>query len=513
MRRAALLVLLAPIGCFSASSGGGSPDANFNTQMDAEFSDSGSGVDSSVDAAVDSSTNDVTVVEATVDAPVEASGPQPVTVLVTNALGPEPGVAVVFTDSNGTTEPIQTTSAAGTATSFTAYGGQATVVMGTSSNPYLFTVQGVAAGDTLAVYDPSVDLGYEGAGVLVSVDSWPDAAPPNTSQYEALLGHCDGDRNGPPVPVEIAPGCEAAGHTSVLLTALDVNGQPTGYTWQNNVALPPPDAGATVPVSLGNAWSTASDSITVNASGLPAFAAGMNGTILFTMVAGGVPTPAEGFDSDFGAPDSGASATFTFPTGYPDTVQTEANVLNQLMIAGQYIEQISAVATRSTTAPDSGVAVADLSQLLPLVLSASMDTTNVAQPIVTWTVADAGSIAGVSGVITSLVWKNYPSAGSWTIVAPPTATQVQPPALPAALSAWAPSSADQMWSPTVALVQASFLGGYAGLRAQAGTAGLTSDLIEADYSGDNGFEWGQPAVPPLPANGTLQMTAITASGD
>ena len=132
MRRAAFLLLsLAPAGCFSASSGNGTPDANFNTQSDAEFMDSGtSPVDASVDVSVDSSTSDVTVAEAAVDAGIDApveAGPQPVTVLVTNALGPEQGVPVVFTDMSGMTEPTQMTGASGTAASFMAFGGQATV--------------------------------------------------------------------------------------------------------------------------------------------------------------------------------------------------------------------------------------------------------------------------------------------------------------------------------------------------------------------------------------------------
>jgi len=58
----------------------------------------------------------------------------------------------------------------------------------------------------------------------------------------------------------------------------------------------------------------------------------------------------------------------------------------------------------------------------------------------------------------------------------------------------------------VAIVQATFFQGYAGLRAQAGVAGLTA-LISASYGG------GQVVLPPLTADGTLQMSAISTNGD
>jgi hypothetical protein len=508
MRRTALLLLLAPAGCFAASSGGGSPDANFNMQMDAEFTDSGAGVDSSVDAAVDSSTKDVTV-EATVDGPVEASGPQPVTVLVTNAQGPEQGVSVVFTDVNDMTLPVQTTDAAGTTSTLLAFGGQATVVMGTVAIPYLFTVQGVAAGDVIAVYDPSLDATYNAD--QVSVDSWPDAAPPNTTQYRLAVGPCATGGNAPPIVDTLGAGCEALGHFPVLLTAWDDYGQTLGYTWQDSIAVPA-EAGATAHVNLTSPWSPAIGNFTVTATGYPP---GNEGTLVFTMLAGGVATTTSNSDYELQMDgDAGAAQPVIYPIGYADSFQTEANVYTD-EYGPEYGAFITSVASRAAAA-DAGTLVLDYATLLPMFISASVDSTGdagVALPVVTWSLADAGSVAGANGVVASITWSSGNVSGLWTIVAPPSAASVQAPALPSAVMAWGPAPGAQFTQPpTVAMVQASFYAGYAGLRAQAGTAGLTSVMLTDQAVNYGGYTYG-PIAPPLQANGTLQMTAVTTPGD
>jgi hypothetical protein len=505
MRRLAIVALLAPTGCFSASSGGSGPDANFNPQQDAEFMDSGPGpdssmaIDSSVDAPVDSST---TVVEAGVDAPVE-TGPQPITVVVTNALGPESGVTVVFQDATGA--PIltpQTTDASGTVVeTMAATGDQVTVVMGTAVRYYLFTVQGIALGDTIAVYDPTADAALSTGEV--SVDSWPDAAPPGAANYQAAIGRCGGGNSAPPIAVYMTNGCEVAAHYPVLLTASDVNGTPVGYDWQKGNAIAPDDAGISH-VTVSNPWSTTSDTLTVSGSGVPAFLYGDDTTIALTSVTTGVPTQSS---SEFGpVTDAGVSWPFTVPAGYADSIQAEANVSSFDINFGV---AISAVATRGAPPADSGTTSIDMSPLLPTFNAASVDVTSTdagaAQPLVNWSLIDAGSVAAADGVLVTLLWSGGSSPGVWTLVAPPTATSVQTPALPPS-APYAPSSS-AFWPtvPAVAIVQASFFGGYAGLRAQAGTAGLTSLVANS---------WGSGAiVPPLPANGTLEMTAVTENGD
>jgi hypothetical protein len=505
MRRASLLLALVPVGCFAASSGGGSPDANFNMQMDAEFTDSGSGVDSAVDASVDSSTSDVTV-EAAVDAPVEASGPQPVTVLVTNATGAEEGVGVVFTDMNAMTLPLQTTGATGATSNLMAAGGQVTVLMGTAATPYLFTVEGVAAGDTIAVYDPSLDA--TATTDQVSIDSWPDGGPPSVYEYQAAIGPCTTQSDQPPLVMNLRAGCEAFGHFPVLLTALDANEDPIGYTWQDSVAVPADGGSALVDVNLTNPWTTAVDSFTITAfgEGQP-----YNGTIAFSLLADGVGTRVSVAENEIGmnVGDAGLSQTFPYPPGYASAIQGEVGVENIQYGNGQG----AFITSMATRVADAGATSTDLGQLLPMLVSATIDTTSVAQPVVAWTVSDAGSVGGANGVVVTTNWTSNGVTGIWTIVAPPTATSVTAPALPASATAWTPASnAIFFQPPTVAVVQATFFPGYAGLRAQAGTAGLTSVLLSYRTSGSGGYFNG-PIAPPLSANGTLLMTAVTAPGD
>jgi hypothetical protein len=470
-------------------------------QQDAEFVDSGAGPDTSM--AVDSSTMDVTtVVEAGVDAPVEA-GPQPVTVVVTNALGPEPNVTVLFADATGT--PLltpQTTSATGTVVeTMVPAGSQATVVMGTQALPYLFTVQGVEPGDTIAVYDPTADAAL--SSEQVSVDSWPDGGPSGALTYGVGIGSCGNGADAPPVVVGLSAGCEAAGEFPVLITAYDANNDALGYTWKKGNVLP--TDGGIAQVNVTNPWSTASDTQTINATGAPGYFPGNQSLVALTAFATGVPTT---YDTYFGplGPDGGMSYPFTYAAGYADSIQAEAN----LSTFGNN-SSISAIATRASAPAASGTTSLDMSQLLPAIASSSLDTSSdagVAQPVVTWalTAGDAGSIGSANGVVVSISWTDGSANGQWTLVAPPTASQVQPPALPSAVSAYAPSSSSNWGSPpVVAIVQASFIPGYAGLRAQAGTAGFTSLVIQS-YTGG-------PIVPPLQTDGTLQLTAITANGD
>jgi hypothetical protein len=514
MRRAPLGLLLAflPVGCFSGSSGNGNnPDANFGGQ-DAEFADS-SGPDTSITPPIDASVEtgvdanmpmpDATVVDSAVDAPVEASA-GPVTVVVTNAVGPEPGVPVVFQSAAGTVVMPIATGASGTASYLAASGSQVTVVMGSTTEPYLFTVQEVEPGDTIAVYDPSVDATY--LGDTISIDSWPDAAPPGTGEYEGIVGaNCNEFGNGPPILPQISAGCEAAGHAPVLLEALN-GGTIVGYTWQKGVPLPDDGGGSpeTVDVNITNPWSTATNTLSLTPSNFPD--AAIAGSATATMIVSGLAVPLNG------GTDNGTltgTYSFTYPAGYADAVQTEANEFS----LSPSTAAISSIATRmDPAAGDAGLAV-DLSTLLPLLASSTLDSTTAAQPIVSWSPADAGALGATQGVLVTLVWSNGAAYGSWTIVTPPTTAQVQAPVLPSAVSGYAPSATSFFRTPpTVALVQATFFTGYQSLRAQAGTAGLTS-VILSQLVGSNGGYFSGPIAPPLSENGTLQMTAITHQGD
>jgi hypothetical protein len=505
LRRPALLLLLAPVGCFSASSGGGSPPGFDAAQNDAEF-DSGT----TPETSVDSSTLDVTVMEASVDAPVEA-GPQPVTVVVTNAAGPEQGVPVVFQQATGAVIASATTNAAGIATQLQPAGVQVTIVLGTAAAPSLFTIEQVAPGDTLAVYDPSADV----TNAQVSVDSWSDAGPSGTASYEVDVGSCS-SFGSPPVVLFLGTSCAVRGQFPVLVTARDTNGAALGYAWQKGNTLPAD--GGVAHVAVSGAWSTTIDTQTVTTDSPPPFALANsdNGYLGFSAIANGMDT--EGANTYFGGignNDGGVTSPFPYADGYPEHLQTEANITNYGTSGSNTGVSVSAIAIRG--AGDAGSATTNLaiSQLLPPIQTASIDsTTNPAQPTVTWDMGDAGSVATADGVVVAFTWSGNNDGGFvngiWTIVAPPTATSVQVPALPAAQAGLAPfSGAFFSNEPAVLIVEASFLPGYAQLRAQAGTVALTSQ-----FNSNLTFSSSSPiVVPPLPVDGTFRMTAFTGNGD
>ncbi len=512
MRRTLVLASIACLspalvsGCFSGSSGGSSPDANF-TQPDGETFDSSM---NEPDASVDSSTPDVTVEAAMSDSGAHEAeaGPSPVVVNVTSASGPENGVVVVFQDASGNVVSPTTTMGSGTASFLAAAGSQVTVVMGSAASPYLVTIQGIAPGDVLAVYDPTADLAY--AGDQVNVGSVPNQ--PAASSYTVDLGGTGSASTSAnfPIVATAAPGSVAGGQVSVLVTA---NGVPDGgseYTWQTGLALS--DAGP-VDAAITNPWTSAIATVDMTGT-LPASAYQLYGTAQLEMIAGGVPFGASGGTPTQWLldPDAGLNATFTYPQGFAASVQIETGLYANTTYPNV---PVSTVATRSAPTADASIAV-DYSQLPPPLASAMVDTTNPVQPVVTWSPNDAGALAGSDGIVLSLLWQSNPNTrwgGMWTFVAPPTSTQVQVPLLPSTVTAFVTDGgATFEQPPTVAYVHTSFVGGYAALRALAGTAGLTSLMIAADRSTTGGY-FGGSVVPPLPADGTLQLSAVTRAGD
>jgi hypothetical protein len=494
MRRSAcLLLLFLPAGCFSSSSGGPSPDASFNEQPDAEFSDSAPAeatapAEASIDASLDATTSDVTVPEASVDA-----GPAPVTVAVSSALGPEQGVTVVFQDATGAILSSGTTDATGTASGGVPAGGQATVLLGTSLAPAAYTIQGVAPGDTLAVYDTSSDAIYDSDSV--SIDSWSSGAPAGTANYTAYIGACERIAAMPPI-VDTANQCSAAGHFGVLLEATgDADaGSPTlGYTWQNGNTLP--TDGGTTHVNMAGAWSTTTASQTITVENAPAFTGSLNGAVTLSQIADGTMLSS----SNSAIPADGGTA-FPFYPGYPDFLQSEVRFDN--------FTQFFAVATRGAPGAGSGTTTLDLSQLPPYITTAAVDSSVVSQPSVTWSVqADAGATGAFDGVLVVVGWAGTNDAGvnvrgTWSIVAPPTSTKVQVPAIPGGSSAWAPLASQTY--PVVVLVDATYVSGYAQFRSSIAALPLTTAI------GSGLFD--PPVVPPLTSNGTLSVSGYFGGG-
>jgi hypothetical protein len=428
------------------------------------------------------------------------AGPQPVTVAVTTDRGPEQGVTVVFQDSSGAVLATAITDLSGKAAQVVPAGSQVTAVMGTPQNVQLVTVEAVAPGDVLLAHD-ATDTTLSSASV--SIDALPDATPPDGTQYYFVqIGNCSGEISTLPWVGQIGPECENGGAFPVLVQAVGYDGQDRevtlGFLYQNDNTVSPD--GGTTHITLSGQWSTALTTQLINvtnASGLYAYAE-------FNQIADGVAYGASSYvEPD---DDGGGAAQFTGYAGYPTSIQNEVNVSAN---RGPNLS-VSAIATRGTPSLDGGAASFDLSTLLPLLDDVTLDASQPAQPAVSW-VTEAGSLAGANGAIVALAWSGSNDAGSvtgtWTFVAPPTATSVVAPALPAAVAAFAPS-ADSTFSqtPNVIVVQGSFLASYADLRSRFAALPVTSGVINATFT-----ETG--VVPPLPVDGTLRLTAITYNAD
>ncbi len=439
--------------------------------------------------------------------PDAAMVPTAVTVVVVNDRGPEPGVAVVFQDATGAVASTAVTDATGKASATAIAGGQVTAAFGSGLNLQLATIEGVAAGDMLTMYD-ATDTTL--ANAVVSLDSMPDISglPDTTYNFILNVGPCYTSFAAGELPttINLSPDCENRGRFPILVQAM--SGDPSAevaYAYQDGNTVSG-DGGVTH-VSMNGTWSLAAPAQTVSVTNFDWN--NQTGFATYSEIADGV---------SFGVPahlssDTG-SASSSYPThpGYPASVQSEANV-SVYGVGGGFASVISAIATRSTPSGDGGTTNFDLSTLLPLLDAANLDATQPARPSVTWS-TEAGSLAGASGTIVRISWSQLPDGGTdyvqttWTILAPPTATSVKAPALPASLAAWTPTDPSGFQTqPTVIVVDGldSFLPDYAHLRASFSALPAQSSLLYDNPALDS-------VIPPLPADGTVRISAVTPAG-
>ncbi len=448
---------------------------------------------------------DATVVEAaapeaaTPETSVPDAAPTTVTVVVVNDHGPEQGATVVFQDATGNVVTTAITDASGKATQLVAAGSQVTAVLGTPQNIELVTIEGVMPGDVLTAHD-ATDTTF--ASGQVSIDAVPDAGtPPGTTNYQINIGRCSDNVSALPVQTSLSPDCERNGTFPVLVQAMDDDDIGTlGYTYQTGNTFPLD--GGVAHVSLSGAWSTSLPSQSISVTNFPD--PNLTGFLGYSEIANGVASGTPTYvNSD---EEGGASATFPVHPGYATSVQNEANVSG---LRGGAIA-VSAIAARTAPSPDGGAASFDLSTLLPLLDAVTIDSSQPGQPTVSW-VTEAGSLAAANGTVVELAWSGTNDGGdvqgTWTIIAPPTATSVHAPALPASLAAWAPSADAAFTFPAnVIVVQGSFLPDYAQLRALFSTLPPTSSLLYENFNVGG-------VVPPLPVDGTLRLTAYTTNAD
>ena len=498
----------APLACFSSTATPpGEPDSGPLPQEDGASPGDAAGMptgDGGHPPAESGATDAVGPTDAGADATLVDASPQPLTLTVLLLGVPEPGVNVVFQDGTGAVIATATTDATGRVTRSVMAGSQVTALLGTLLAPQVVTIQGVAPGDALTVVDPATSASSPSEPVTVTL---PAATWDSSATAEGVYaGSC---YNPLPYPINLTQSCESAGEFPLLARAFDTgSGQEIAYTYQlGNAAQPDgglPDGATSLPIVMTLPWATSTATATITATnppGLPADGGGFaNGVTLdYDEIARGVvlrvPAASVGTTDDAGA----QSAGFVMHPGYPDFVQAEAvdqfTTPQGLLVAGG--------ATRAAAQATSLAMSFDLSTL-PLITATSVDTADggaTSQPVVTWT--STASLAAANGIYISAQWSSSITTdastlyvnGTWTILAPPTATNVHAPALPASLAAWGPSpTASFNPTPRVAAVQASFAPGYAGFRALFGGVSLLSG-------------W-QIELPALPVNGTVYLVGL-----
>jgi hypothetical protein len=523
-RRLVFLGLFSPVAwtaCFSSNAAeppDSSPDApSFDSSaMDAP--------EAAAEAAIDAPAEGSPVVppdampesSTAVDAPVEA-GPLPVVVTVAGALGPEQGISVVWGDATGAVVATTTTDATGS-TSMLASGGMVTALLGTPSSPSLYTITGVEPGDSLVIVDwTSLALLPGGANIsfssTVNFTSLPSSVPATATSVQFLLGNdCSsgyetpltfpeslslsaGGYNGlEPTCIGVGPlGASYGAAYPALVEADDVNNDFLAFAFAKNNSLATVDDAGALDLAIGGAWSTATTAQTLSVTNVQV---GDSPWVYYSEAANGVlVTLSEQNVLDGGLPAD--QTLYATHPGFADFVQAE--------IGNGAPGGFAMMATRAPAPTAGGTTTMDLAELgtIPMVSGTTVDTTNAARPDIAWTGSSA-PLSSATALIATASWSGSDSdggsqSGSWTVFAAAGAqSDVQVPALPASLAAWAPLAGSYFF-PGVAVVQGgTVLPGYAQARA---ASSALYPIVQTSCLGYYG-----PAIPALPADGTLLVS-------
>jgi hypothetical protein len=378
-------------------------------------------------------------------------------------------------------------------------GGQVTAVFGTADNPHLVTIVGAESGDALTALDPTPIFDQ----VVFKVTA-PATAFPNTDHLELVLGSCKTNvAAGTNLSDPFDDFCvdQVHGLGTLVLQAMNASNMPLATT-----SLPL--SGVTLVdhqtnnVTFATAWTAVGAAETVTATGLPASAP----------VTGGTPqvgiTHAEGLGSDLVAqasvqPLSAATSGNLGPVSFTNELTGAAFHQNEIALtvaesAAPFAVIRQAIATRGAVAASASVAYD-----APLPAITSSTVTGSTTPTVTW--QSAAALTSTKALVVEVGWGTTNGSGSWLVIAPPSATTVTPPALPAALASFAPQSTTKYdETPLVLAVDGTILPSYATARAAAALLTPSSGLVSGDT---------RMLIPALPANGTLKLTVITRSID
>ncbi len=413
----------------------------------------------SADASGDAPAEDARVSDASADAPVGQDAPAdappdasddaaPITVIVGGPAGLEDGMSVVFSDATGAVVDVATTGVNGEASTTWANVTMATVVLGNTTNPNLYTVEGLSPGQQVWVADVLwISSGPFGTNAeVVSVPKAPTLDDGGALSYSVFSGTCGGGSKGThgKIPLEYplnyssdqqpCVGLNFIGSSEVvgfplLVEAEDPLDQPLGFAFSKLNMIASIAAGQIVQANPPAPWLTTMTTQTLEVSGDDG---GAPYASAFSEVTGGVLTPLRErapVQEDGGV---GPGTTVHTHPGFADTVQTE--------VSRRTVGYGAIVAAQSAVPPSvSGtLAMALPPASSPYVQTASADWAT-GTPVVSWTMS-SGTLAGATAIGVAAGWNQSTQYGSWTIIAPGTsASSLTVPVLPASLSAYAPA--------------------------------------------------------------------------
>ncbi len=455
-------------GCFTSSSGGGTPDASFapdGESFDSQANETGPEDASVADATTETSAQDSSTgpapeaaadtsvpVDAGIDAPADApadAGSISIGVVVVNRGGLESGIPIVWSDATGATVDQSTTDSSGAATTTNPAATTVTAVMGGAFQPYLYTETGLTNGQVVYVADEATIVN-DSRTYTITVPSYPPISTIDSgaaSEYDIWLG---GTFTGgtPPlhVPVQINywedVGVTLTGSTPdvvvpVVVQAFDSNGNFLAYASSIWPLASTPDGGAYT-VNLPNAWdmNLSRQSFIVDTGD-----AGLIPSAAYNEVASGALMPPPTYTS-------GGVVVYTRPD-FGQSIQVEAS-FSTTPTSGFAGVSIAAMAPEPTAA---GTFTLDASGIAgaPTIASALQSYATAGAPSVTWTMQN-GTLSSATAIVAIARWTTTPfdggtQYGSWTIVTPPpSAASITGPALPASLGQYLPTTSSTPYS-------------------------------------------------------------------
>lgn len=410
-----------------------------------------------------------------------------VTVSAVLGAGPESGLTVVFHDLSGAVLETKITGADGKAASSDGIApAQASLLLGSDSTAHIITWTAVEPGDELFARDEDGDNSIDfGSYDVTTQGNFSDGG---AASMTASIGDCTRTVGGTsPITIFLNAACVRS-KTAVLARAYgpgEGNGPLLALAFAKGQASPATDGGV-ASASVGPWLAPTTTKVTPKN-----FPVGSSVAVTLHEIADGL-----AFLNETGSGTRiDPTTTYLVAPGFADAYQA-ATRMYPANAAGAAVT----IAKRGAPALTNDL---DFALTPPVIDGATLDTTVITQPSVTWTTQGGASLGTTSGGAIILSWYDQrETSGTWTFVVPPGAKTVKAPALPKSAESWLPhgendaGGAVTFESPIVLFAESDLLPSYAAFRKGVGLVIPLTNTYAAE----------ERAI--LPANGTLKMTSF-----